>query len=42
MLQSWFAKDISQVVKDAVEEANKRKDSKGKTYKIELRSIDEL
>ena len=36
------AKEISQVVRDAVEDANKRKDGKGNSYRIELRSIDEL
>ena len=36
------AKEISQVVRDAVEDANKRKDGKGNSYRIELRSLDEL
>lgn len=36
------AKEFSQTVKDAVEEANKRKDTKGNPYRIEIRSIDEL
>jgi len=36
------AKEVSQVVRDAVDEANKRKDGKGNSYRIELRSIDEL
>jgi hypothetical protein len=36
------AKEISQPIKDAVDEANKRKDGKGNPYKMEARTIDEL
>ena len=36
------AQEFSQTVKDAAEVANTRKDAKGNSYRIELRTIDEL
>jgi hypothetical protein len=36
------AKEFSQVVRDSIEGANSRKDSKNNNYKIESRAIDEL
>jgi hypothetical protein len=36
------AQEFSETVKDAAEVANTRKDAKGNSYRIELRTTDEL